>query len=273
MLPGMGRRSSVTAKLVSLLLALMAMPGGALASGSPSPPAGSGAPASVPSIGDVTILIVQLRGEAGVAPSPEQHAAAVATITARLASLPDAGTTITPIALDRIRLDLTDPTWADAVTRVATAPGDFRILAVPSDFAAEVKPVGPLPSGMPVQEVVGAGHVVGAGVGQDAMGQPTIDLQLDAAAARDLDGWAAGHLGEMIALMLDGVVWSAATINATQYEGHAQIGGPLEPAQAQELVAILDGGPLPVRASVLTVCPAPVECPAPSVRPEGSAST
>lgn len=86
----------------------------------------------------------------------------MATITARLAALPDAGATVTLIDAGRIRLDLADPTRADVGTRVAIAPGVFRIEAVLGDIAGEAAAGRPLPSGMLVHEVVGPGHVASA---------------------------------------------------------------------------------------------------------------
>jgi preprotein translocase subunit SecD len=231
-----------------------------------------GPPSPVP-IGDITVVIVQLQGAAGTELTPEQQATAVATIEARLAALPDAGTTTTPLDAGRIRLDLADPTHADLVSRVATAPGEFRIIGIPSDFADQVEPGGPLPSPMPIDEVVGPGHVASAAIGEDQMGRPAIDLRLDDEAAQAFDDWAAGHYAELIALVLDGVVRSAATINAAQFDGQIQVSGSFELPEAQELVAILAGGPLPVSASVMTLCPAPAGCPVPSAEPEASAAS
>ena len=63
-------------------------------------------------------------------------------------------------------------------------------------------------------------------------------------------------------------VIEAPTINATRFNGQAQISGAFDLAQVQQLVAILTGGVLPVQADVLQVCPAASECseasPAPS---------
>ncbi len=63
---------------------------------------------------------------------------------------------------------------------------------------------------------------------------------------------------------------SAPTINAAEFNGRAQISGDFDLPATQELLAILQGGVLPVAAEVLSVCPTTAEdCASPSATPTG----
>ncbi len=232
----------------------------------------SPAPASSTPIGGLSTIVIQLQGTDGGPATAEDQSTALATIEARLAALPDAGATVTPLDNGRIRVDLTDPDQAERVARVATTPGVIRMVGVPEDFAGDVEEGGPLPSGMPVHEIVGPGHIVEASVAVDQMGRPAIDLTLDDEAAVAFDAWAAEHYRSLFAIVLDDTIAVAATINATSFNGRAQISGAFAAPWVEELVAILRGGALPVRAMVLTLCPAPAACPVPSASPVTSAA-
>jgi preprotein translocase subunit SecD len=70
--------------------------------------------------------------------------------------------------------------------------------------------------------------------------------------------------------VLDDIVWSAPTINATDFNGRAQISGTFDLATFAELVAMLSSGVLPVDAQVLSLCAAGSECLVPSVTPDAS---
>jgi preprotein translocase subunit SecD len=86
-----------------------------------------------------------------------------------------------------------------------------------------------------------------ARVSQDeTTGETVIDLELEDAAARIFDGYAAEHLGEQFAIVLDGIVESAPSINATHFGGQAQISGTFSVAAATDLVTVLEFGPLPL---------------------------
>jgi preprotein translocase subunit SecD len=219
-------------------------------------------------IDQVSVVIVQLRDPDGSALTTEQLAAARAVIEARLAALA-AEATVMAIPQDRIRIDLADASRLHAVTRVVTAPGVFRIVGIPADSFDDVVTGEPLPEGLVVREIVAPGHIAHAGVGQDQLGHPAIDLQLDAQGADAFDAWASENMGGLAALVLDDVVVSAATINAPGFEGRVQVSGSFDPQQAQELVAVLDGGALPVLAQPLPDC-LPAGCPVPSVSPRAS---
>ncbi len=224
-----------------------------------SPPAPSGSPGASPWSAQ-SVLIIQLHGTDGAALTPEQLAAAQAVMEARLAAL---GTlaTVTPIPDDRLRLDLADATMVDAISHVATAGGELQFLPVPDEFGGAVVDGQPLPSGMPAVPLFGGEGVASATVGTGQSGQPSVDVVLQPDAAAAFDAYAAAHFGGRFAIVLDGIIVGAPTINATRFDGRAQISGAFDVPAVQQLVAILSGGVLPVTAEVLSVCPAADACP------------
>ena len=129
-------------------------------------------------------------------------------------------------------------------------------MPVPDEFADAVVDGQPLPVGMPVVPLFGGEGVVQATVGSSQSGQPSVDVVLAPDAAAAFDAYAAAHFGGRFAIVLDGTVVGAPTINATRFDGRAQISGTFDVAAVRQLVAILTGGVLPVSAAVLTVCPA-----------------
>ena len=207
-----------------------------------------------------SVLILQLRGTDGAALTPEQVAAAQAVVEARMAALGTA-VTVTPIPDDRLRLDLADAAMLDAVSRVATAGGELQFVPVPDQYRDAVVDGQPLPVGMPVEPLFGGEGVVQATIGSSQMGQPSVDVVLAQDAATAFDAYVATHYGGRFAIVLDGTVVGAPTINATRFDGRAQISGSFDVPAVQQLVAILTGGVLPVAAEVLTVCPVADACP------------
>ena len=68
----------------------------------------------------------------------------------------------------------------------------------------------------------------------------------------------AANVDQQLALVVDGVVQSAPTVNET-ISGDAEISGNLTRPDAQRLAAILDSGslPVPLRATATTTTPPP----------------
>ncbi len=257
-----------SARILTLVIPILLAVTGTVAAQSPSAP-------TSPHIGDRSVLVVQLSAPDGAPVTPEEQAAAAAVIAARLQALGVPGSTVAVIPDGRIRIDIDDPSRADAITRVVTAPGQLLIIAIPDDVAGDVRTGEPLPDGMHQDVIVAPGHVAAAAVGRDELDRPAVELTLDAEAAQAFDGWAAGHVGALMALVVDDIVASAATIDAPRFEGHLLISGAFDEQVVAELVAILAAGPLPLRAEPLVVCPAAPACPVPSAIPSlaPSAST
>jgi hypothetical protein len=223
------------------------------------------------SIGDATVIIIRLRGLDGAVPTRAQAAAAEAVVVARLAALPEAGASVRSVGEDRLRIDVGEPHWIDSLRRVATAPGILGFLPVPAFFDEQVVDGAPFPEGAPVVPVLTVEHIASIARGTDGIGQPVIDIELTSEGASLFDAYAFDHLGERIAIVLDGIVLLAPVIQTTDYDGRAQIsGGGLDGTRMDEIMAILSGGQLPVTAEILAVCPAIGECPMPSIAPDGS---
>lgn len=265
MIAGMRRLACVAALAMSLLPMVVAHAQSPMASTAPR----SAAPDV---IGEVSVVVVLLHRADGAALTPEDLAATAKVMEARLAALPAPGSTVTPIAPDRVRIDVGDPSQLESIRRVATAPGELLFVPIPPEFAMQVESGARLPLGMPVEPIFDAGHVEEAVVGMDAMGYPAVDLQLDAEAAALFDAHAASHQGEMFAMVLDGVVLSAPRITETEFRGRARISGSFGEQAVSELVAVLSGGVLPAVAELLTVCPAPAPCPVTSPDPGSTPS-
>ena len=131
---------------------------------------------------------------------------------------------------DRLRIDLADEAWAEPTRRVAVAPGLLQFVPVPAEFADTIVEGEPLPPGMPVEPLFGSEGIEAATVGSDMMDQPAVELVFTPAAAMLFDDYAATHLGERFAMVLDGVVLVAPTINARAFDGRAQISGAFDDA-------------------------------------------
>ncbi len=73
-----------------------------------------------------------------------------------------------------------------------------------------------------------------------------VDLELQDTGARLLDEYAADHMGEQFAIVLDGIVESAPMIRAARFDGQAQISTDFTIEQATNLITIMRSGPLPL---------------------------
>lgn len=258
----MGRIRSLVLALVALLVVSGVSP-----SASPD-----GSHASGPDvIGEVTVLVVVLRHEDGSPLTPDDLVAATSVIEARLDALSAPGTTVTPIPVDRVRIDVADPARMAAIRRVATAHGELLFVPIPASRFGDIVEGEPLPPTMEVVPLVDGSHVTGATVGSDDMGQPELRLDLDTEGAALLDAHAASHQWQGLALVLDGIVVTVATITAPRFGGSIVMSGPIDVRTLSELAAIVSGGVLPVIAEPLDLCPAPAPCPVPS--PELSAAS
>jgi SecD/SecF fusion protein len=74
-----------------------------------------------------------------------------------------------------------------------------------------------------------------------------VSLQLDSEGARKFDEVAAQHVGEPLAILLDGEVISAPRLETSRYHGRAQISGNFSEKEARELASALEN---PLRVPV-----------------------
>src|SRR5690606_35169339 len=89
-----------------------------------------------------------------------------------------------------------------------------------------------------------------ASVGSDQNNRPAIDFQFDSQGSRRFGEATAQNLGKPFAIILDGKVISAPTIQSAITGGRGQITGSFTIASASELVNLLNGGALPAPLKV-----------------------
>ncbi|WP_292053794.1 MULTISPECIES: protein translocase subunit SecD [unclassified Brevundimonas] len=98
--------------------------------------------------------------------------------------------------------------------------------------------------------LVSGENLTRAGVGTDQNGRPAIDFQFDGQGARRFAEATAQNIGKPFAIILDGKVISAPTIQGAITGGSGQITGSFSIQSASELVNLLNGGALPAPLKV-----------------------
>lgn len=98
--------------------------------------------------------------------------------------------------------------------------------------------------------LVSGENLTRASVGNDQSGRPAIDFRFDGQGARRFGEATAQNIGRPFAIILDGKVISAPTIQSAITGGTGQITGSFTIASASELVNLLNGGALPAPLNV-----------------------
>jgi len=98
--------------------------------------------------------------------------------------------------------------------------------------------------------LVSGENLTRAGVGTDQNGRPAIDFQFDGQGARRFGQATAQNIGRPFAIILDGKVISAPTIQGAITGGTGQITGSFSIQSSSELVNLLNGGALPAPLKV-----------------------
>lgn len=176
------------------------------------------------------------------------------TTTAPTATGPTGPTTAAPGAT-------TTTAAAGTTTTVAVAgqlvPGAEILTTKPEDDVPE-KPVVLVSregSGAPRYEL-GPAELTGKAVRSAKavfQGQWTVQVKLNGEGSKQFDELAAKYFGQQVALVLDGVVQSAPSINAKEFGGTAVISGSFSQSEAKDLALVLRYGALPVVLEELTV--------------------
>jgi protein-export membrane protein SecD len=151
---------------------------------------------------------------------------------------------------DRISVELPGVEDEADIRSLIGTTGVLEFMPVPAGLQGLVGE-GPLPEGMQDIEPLFTGvEIDSAAIAQDqTTGELVVSLQLKDTGARLFDEYAADHFGEQFAIVLDGDVMSAPTIQATRFGGSAQISGGaggFAPSEAQSLVTVLKFGSLPL---------------------------
>ena len=98
--------------------------------------------------------------------------------------------------------------------------------------------------------LVSGENLTRASVGADQSGRPAIDFRFDGQGARRFGETTAQNIGRPFAIILDGRVISAPTIQGAITGGTGQITGSFSIESASELVNLLNGGALPAPLTV-----------------------
>ena len=217
--------------------------------------------------GLVTCLTLQLTYPGGAPMRDGDSEAAATVIQGRLDGLGASGATVEAAPDGAVVVGLPggdQVRWLRAIEQV----GELTFVAVPEAFAVAVADGEPLPAEMDAAPIFDGSGVESASVSEDEMGRPSISLTLTPDAAALFDAHAAAHYGERFAIVLDGIVVSAPSINATRFDGQAQISGNLTQQQAEDLAVALDSGRLPAPVAEIDRAE-PVDGACPAVEPEG----
>ncbi len=112
---------------------------------------------------------------------------------------------------------------------------------------------GPVPQLVVRKQILVSGsNLTKANVGSDQYNRPAIDFRLNGEGAKRFgDATAPKNHGKQFAIILDNQIVSAPVINDPIPGGSGQITGSFTPQQASELVAVLNGGALPAKLSVV----------------------
>src|SRR5918999_1488893 len=145
---------------------------------------------------------------------------------------------------DRITVEIPGVTNEQQVRELIGSTGRLDFVPIPQERDTEVIQGQPIPSGMPV--LFSGDQISVAAPGVDQTGQRAVSFELEPDGARLFDENAAAHQGERFAIVLDGIVQSAPTINERAYGGRGQITGGFTVAEMNNLVTILKFGALPL---------------------------
>lgn len=149
---------------------------------------------------------------------------------------------------DRVSVELPGVDDEGDIRSLIGTTGVLEFVPVPPAYFGQVGQGVPLPEGMADTEPLFTGvEIANTRIGQDPTTREiVVDMELKETGARLFDEHAAAHFGEQFAIVLDGVVQSAPTINATRFGGQAQISGNFTPDEATNLVTVLKFGSLPL---------------------------
>jgi preprotein translocase subunit SecD len=103
-------------------------------------------------------------------------------------------------------------------------------------------------------EMTGEGvDTANASLDPSNIGNWQVVLNLTSEGSDDFDAMAAENFGNQVAIALDGLVYSAPTIQAVEFGGSAQITGQFSESEAKDLALVLRFGSLPVELQETTV--------------------
>jgi len=140
-------------------------------------------------------------------------------------------------------------------------PQALRLIPDDVEFIFSSKPEGPLGNQYYVLYLVRkrpemTGNIVGdaqVSISQsiEYMGQPIVDFTTTDEGVSDFRRVTGGHVGERLAIVLDGTVYSAPTIQTTIRNGRSIITGSGTQEEAKDLAIVLRAGALPAKVVII----------------------
>jgi preprotein translocase subunit SecD len=147
---------------------------------------------------------------------------------------------------DRISVELPGADNEDQIRSLIGTTGRLDFIPVPPEFSQQVVDGAPLPVGMDTTPIFSGNEIASAAPSADEFGRPAVSLTLKETGARLFDEYAAANQGQRFAIVLDGTVVSAPSINAPRFNGQAQISGSFTVEDMNSLVTVLKFGSLPL---------------------------
>ncbi|MGH2464905.1 MAG: SecDF P1 head subdomain-containing protein, partial [Candidatus Limnocylindrales bacterium] len=216
----------------------------------------SASPSAGPAAGFVEVVFRLLPND-GAAPDQAGVARTIAIMSARARAAGLADVAI--VASGPGEIALTIPAGeADAVTALgATGLVQFVPLPPATYGTASTNPTGgptgvtqnqPLPNDPSLVPLFDGSSVTSATAAIDQSGQPVVDFELSGDAASKFGTYTTNNIGNFFAIILDGTVISAPSINSAIPGGHGEITvgtGSAAQAEVNNLVSVLKYGSLP----------------------------
>jgi preprotein translocase subunit SecD len=191
----------------------------------------------------------QLVPEDGSAPSLEDTEAVAVIMRTRLDRTGLASFRVTPGASGQVMVETgtqaSDAETARLLRDLLGATGRLQLVRL-GDNMADVGTRIDTAANPPLLE----GGVASATIGADQAGQRTLDLVFQPGASKLIERWTTDHVGEVLAIVLDGTIVTAPVVLEPIKDGKMQISsggeGGFSPAEAERLASILRSGAYPV---------------------------
>jgi hypothetical protein len=116
-------------------------------------------------------------------------------------------------------LELREPP-PDAIREGLLLPLPSELMAVPAGTG-----VGPGSGTQGLEPLLGGADIESARPALDMSGRPALEFTLQPSAADAFDAHAAAHLGDQVALVIEGVIFAAPTLNSRSFGGEVQVVG------------------------------------------------
>jgi preprotein translocase subunit SecD len=148
---------------------------------------------------------------------------------------------------DRVSVELPGAVNAEEIRRLIGTTGRLDFIGMGS-YAGAITEGAPLPTDSISQQqyLFSGDQIQAARPGQDPVGQPAVDVELKETGANLFDDYAANHLHDRVAIVLDGKVISAPELQTTRFGGNMQISGNFTIDSMNSLVTVLRFGSLPL---------------------------